>query len=531
MSDPPNMRNRNNPATPEHLNTPTFTLSNLESHDNLSVEGSAEEACSVAVGNVTVRRGSRRRVPALSPDVEILHSANVKQSQQPTPRSTPSPHRPGPQLIIRDDDSLLLAPDTLAPDHTPEATTDPGAARDDRGKRGGAPSNSREPPPLRGRQVKESIESDSDDYADALPGKPKSKGGRDKAKQRAYAKLRKTAAAVLSIDDLADILAEQVKTMRAYPTAPTKDCLAVLDALATRLKDHRTLPVVDEDRATFSSVVARSVLDPMKSLAAQIEGPAQGDTESGEDGGDTSYAQRVVSASLPMKARSAPLPHENDERILVRFAGPPPPFFHLPYQELVEKLNERLVPMGLPEILFAQKQVKGVQGLFIAPASGKEGAEALTRRWSEWGPSVLPGGGWCQSSCIASSKSTEYRSPRPGARNTEMGESAAECGEDSGDDGGREEAALGGVHHIPTGVERQGGRYGGGGAGDAGGAGTAGAESVPAPGGGPMLGMLSLRPHPFTVPGGRGEMWGVQRQIPWSCMRGGAVMFELQRGA
>ncbi|KAJ7038620.1 hypothetical protein C8F04DRAFT_1255906 [Mycena alexandri] len=210
-------------------------------------------------------------------------------------------------------------------------------------------------------------------------------------------------------------MVEQVKTMRAYPTAPTKDCLAVLDALAARLKDHRTLPVVDEDRTTFSSVVARAVLDPVKSLVAQVEAQHKAiqslakTVESVKNApllstlsppassaphapSNTSYAKTASTTPVSPRASYAPLPRDAGERVLVRFTGPPPPIFHLPYRELVEKLNELLVPMGLPEILFAQKQIKGVQGLYVAPATGKEGAEELTRRWNEWGPSLLPGG-------------------------------------------------------------------------------------------------------------------------------------------
>ncbi|KAJ7016815.1 hypothetical protein C8F04DRAFT_1201495 [Mycena alexandri] len=389
MSDPPNLRNHTNPAKPDQPCTSTSNpTSNLEERDNLGVDGSAgeEASSSVAVGNVTLRRGSRRKIPALAPDVEILHGTNLKQSQQLTPRNTPSPHRPSPQLVIRDDNSVL-APTTLDLKLTPEATTDPGAAGDDRRKRGGV--HSREPPPLRGRQVHNPSDDEADDYAESFPDEPKTKSGKDKAKQRAYAKLGKAAETATSLDELASVLDEQLKTMRAYPATPTKECLATLDTLLTRLKDHRTLPVVDEDRTTFSTVVAHSVLDPMKSLAAQIEAQHK--------------AIQNLAKTVEM-VKNAPLvsavpPTPSDASYAKTESGswgvstdPPPPIFHLPYRELVEKLNERLVPMGLPEILFAQKQVKGVQGLYVAPATGKEGAEVLARRWGDWGPSILPGG-------------------------------------------------------------------------------------------------------------------------------------------
>ncbi|KAJ7035476.1 hypothetical protein C8F04DRAFT_1182380 [Mycena alexandri] len=397
--------NRTKPATPEHPNTLTSSQSNLEARYSLGVNGSAggEAIDSVADGHVTIRRGSRRKVPPLAPDVEILHGANAKQPQQPTPRSTPSPHRPSPQLVIRDK-GPALASATLDPNSTPEVTTDPGAAGDDRGKRGGV--HSRGPPPLRGRQVPSPSDDEADDYVETTPDKPRTKGGKDKAKQRAYARLGKAAAAATSLDELAGVLDEQLKTMRAYPATPTKECLATLDALLTRLKDHRTLPVADEDHATFSSVVARSVLDPMKSLAAQVEAQQkaiQNLTKSVEAARNAPLAAPAPSPSYAKAARDAPqtptpkpkqppLTRTAEERVLVRFVGEPPPLFHLPYVELVSRLNERLASLGLPQIQFAQKQTKGVPGLYVAPENGREGAEILTRRWDEWGPGALPGG-------------------------------------------------------------------------------------------------------------------------------------------
>ncbi|KAJ7029863.1 hypothetical protein C8F04DRAFT_1368746 [Mycena alexandri] len=390
MSDPPTIRDTPDPAIPVQPNT---TISNLIPPNKLGEEESAKTEVPEAVGNVTIHRGSRRRVKPIPPDVLILHGANAKQSQQPTPRNTPSPHRPRPQLVIHTDDSILDSDEPDPDCNSPEVTTGPGASSNACGKRGEVLKDT--PPPLRGRKVPNISPVDTSDCAPSVAGKPKKRaGGKDKDKAARFIRLGDSARDVGTLDGLAGILSDAVATIRAYSSAaPTTECLAMLDAICDRLRVHHELLGAGDDETSFSTIVTRSVVDPVKTLTKQL--PPSTSTPSPSTGAPN-YAKVVAStarASPRPKPRQPPFTKESEERILVRFDGAPPPIFSRPlFKDIVAELNAYLVPLGLPEILFVQRQVGEAAGLFISPALGKEGVGILTRRWSEWAPGVLPGG-------------------------------------------------------------------------------------------------------------------------------------------
>ncbi|KAJ7804486.1 hypothetical protein B0H14DRAFT_3774399 [Mycena olivaceomarginata] len=54
-------------------------------------------------------------------------------------------------------------------------------------------------------------------------------------------------------------------------SASTKPCLDLLEAILERLMNHHEFPCADESRESFSAVVSRSVVSPVKTLTAQVE--------------------------------------------------------------------------------------------------------------------------------------------------------------------------------------------------------------------------------------------------------------------
>ncbi|KAJ7934582.1 hypothetical protein B0H13DRAFT_2305683 [Mycena leptocephala] len=260
-------------------------------------------------------------------------------------------------------------------------------------------------PPLAGRQATPTSPPSPVDCAvsssDILP-----KRKRDSAKQEKYESLQDKATAAESLDDLATILRETVATMRLYSSsAPTKACLKLLDEIQERLTNHHEFPSTDSTSESFSSIVTRSVVSPVKSLAAQVESqhkaiqslaktveslkntPLLASSPSASP--SPSYAKAAGGISHP-KPKPPPLPNPSDERLLVRFDGPFPPSLHLPYRQILDELNAHLVPCGLPRLAYTQRYLDC--GIFLVPATGKEGVTALAEQWNDWGPSVLPGG-------------------------------------------------------------------------------------------------------------------------------------------
>ncbi|KAJ7828334.1 hypothetical protein B0H13DRAFT_1917136 [Mycena leptocephala] len=230
---------------------------------------------------------------------------------------------------------------------------------------------------------------------------------RDSAKQEKYEGLQDKAATAGSLDELATILRETVATMRLYSSsAPTKACFKLLDEIQERLTNHHEFPSMDDTSESFSSIVTRSVVSPVKLLTTQVESQHKAIqslaktvetlknapllmTPSTPTSPSASYAKAASSTPNP-KPKPPPLPNPSDERILVRFDGPLPPSLLLPYRQILDELNACLAPRGLPILAYSQKYLDC--GIFLVPSTGKEGVAALAERWNEWGPSILPGG-------------------------------------------------------------------------------------------------------------------------------------------
>ncbi|KAJ7730189.1 hypothetical protein B0H16DRAFT_1775333 [Mycena metata] len=247
---------------------------------------------------------------------------------------------------------------------------------------------------------------------DAPPGKPKpiTKGGARKvsAKQEKFEALREEADAVDSLTGLATILDEAIRTMDANRAAPTKQCMLLLRRIQERLVDHHELKGEDDPQRSFSAILSRAVVTPVKELAEQVElqqraiqnlskrleavrnSPIASPTSPAASP-KSSYTDAASKPKPTPRQAESPLPRGAGERILVRFAGPPPPLFTLRYDEIVGKLNAHLVPLGLPSILFVQKQISKSPGYFIAPCLGKEGVAILEERWADWAPGIIPG--------------------------------------------------------------------------------------------------------------------------------------------
>ncbi|KAJ6469791.1 hypothetical protein C8R47DRAFT_1222863 [Mycena vitilis] len=366
--------------------------------------------------NVTVRRSHpRRKVAPLPDDACILHSP--KQSQQPTPRTTPSPHRPAPQIRVLEDFDVSGADATsLSASFPPEVTSQSGTPRAQslsggRGKRGGARqalTAQDELPPLAGRRVSSSTTPGSVDCT-VPPVKAPGKGRKqDVAKKEKYFELRDRAAAASSLDDLAAVLRSTIDVIRVYNTSPTAAGFQALEEIHERLAAHHELSGASDDATAFSTVVTRAVVAPVKALSSLVEGQQraiQSLTKSLESlknapltrgspapsTSPASYATVAAPAPAPPKPKQPPLPRGPEERILLRFNGPPPPIFHRPFSQILEELNAYLVSLSLPTLLFVEKEKRESPGLFIAPLLGKEGVAILMERWDVWAPGVLPG--------------------------------------------------------------------------------------------------------------------------------------------
>ncbi|KAJ7605222.1 Endonuclease/exonuclease/phosphatase [Mycena rosella] len=100
------------------------------------------------------------------------------------------------------------------------------------------------------------------------------------------------------------------------------------------------------------------------------------------------FAKAAASPPQP-KPKPPPLPNPSDECLLVRFDGQVPPLLGLPYPDILAKINESLAPLGLPLLMYTQKQSES--SIFVVPHS-KDDLRILTERWDIWAPSVFPGG-------------------------------------------------------------------------------------------------------------------------------------------
>ncbi|KAK7014614.1 hypothetical protein R3P38DRAFT_2787452 [Favolaschia claudopus] len=141
-----------------------------------------------------------------------------------------------------------------------------------RRKARGARQATGELPPPAGRQDDSLLASGSVDCAIPLPDKsPGTKRVRDTAKKEKFDGLKDKAESAVSLDELAEVLRESIGIMRTYNSAPTKTCFGLLDAIHERLAAHHELTDAVDDASTFSTVLSRAVVSPVKTLTAQVE--------------------------------------------------------------------------------------------------------------------------------------------------------------------------------------------------------------------------------------------------------------------
>ncbi|KAJ7776428.1 hypothetical protein B0H16DRAFT_1712800 [Mycena metata] len=279
MSDPPDPSDT---STTSHLNTsiPRGRLDNDNLTDTSASEASVEAASSAAVANITLRRGLRARPVAPIPDdAQILHPA--KPPQQPTPRNSPSPHRPSPQVSTRqvnppapsENEGMLYPPEVTSSPGSPRVKTRGGGGGGTRGGAHGVPEGQLGLPPLAGRRV-DPNSSVAPDAPVPPPGKAKStKGGARKvsAKREKFEALREEADVADSLSELATILGETIQTMDAHRATPTKECMSLLKLIQERLANHHELQATDDTQQSFTALLTRAVLTPVKELSTLVE--------------------------------------------------------------------------------------------------------------------------------------------------------------------------------------------------------------------------------------------------------------------
>ncbi|KAJ7019590.1 hypothetical protein C8F04DRAFT_1321415 [Mycena alexandri] len=441
MSDPPTIRDTPDPAIPVQPNT---TISNLIPPNKLGEEESAKTEVPEAVGNVTIHRGSRRRVKPIPPDVLILHGANAK--------AIPTAHA----------EEHPIAPPPATAASTPVESE--GRWLKDT------------PPPLRGRKVPNISPVDTSDCAPSVAGKPKKRaGGKDRIRPRAT----------------------QSATIRAYSSAaPTTECLAMLDAICDRLRVHHELLGAGDDETSFSTIVTRSVVDPVKTLTKQL--PPSTSTPSPSTGAPN-YAKVVAStarASPRPKPRQPPFTKESEERILSPVVQ----------KTLSRSLTRTWCRWGSRNFVRAEASGRG-GGPVHFPSAGQGGSGDSNETVGANGAGSAAGGGalfqwWSTASYkwnaipFAAAGSEEEVCKEFEERNPDLGKvngwSAAGFGA---------EAAYGGVDGAPLGVE--GARRCGGDEreGDYGGWRTSGIPGVSPLEARAVLGVLPLQPYASTLQG------------------------------
>ncbi|KAJ6450734.1 hypothetical protein C8R47DRAFT_1084333 [Mycena vitilis] len=267
--------------------------------------------------NVTLRRPHSRRVVEPIPENARVVSS-PKNSQQPTPRTTPSPHRPGPQIRVLVDSKTTSAAKAAVSTTPPEVTPVPGTPRAStrsggRGMRGGA---------------HQALNASG-------KAKPAGKRPRDTAKKERLERLGDQVVETVNFDGLAGVLRETIDVFRAHNASLTRAGYRVLEEIHQRLVDHHELSSASDDSTTFSSVVTRAVVTPIKALAASVEAhqrAIQSLTKSVESlknaplaslstsPSATSYTKAVASPPPP-RQKEPPLPRGPSQRILVRFNG------------------------------------------------------------------------------------------------------------------------------------------------------------------------------------------------------------------
>ncbi|KAJ7021424.1 hypothetical protein C8F04DRAFT_1195509 [Mycena alexandri] len=146
-----------------------------------------------------------------------------KEFQQPTLRSTRSPHRPAPQVLTKNVDRPPSPNNKEVLSVPPEVTSSLGVPRakarrnGGRGMRGGA--HAKAPSTKETRKVS--------------------------AKREKYESLLEDTSSVNSLAGLAAILDDTIQTMNAHNAAPTKACMALLSAIQERLANHHEFPALD----------------------------------------------------------------------------------------------------------------------------------------------------------------------------------------------------------------------------------------------------------------------------------------------
>ncbi|KAJ7768217.1 hypothetical protein B0H16DRAFT_1716240 [Mycena metata] len=178
--------------------------------------------------NVTSRIGSRRAraVPPLPANAHVLWEPRSAASLSSRSVSPSLPHRPAPQLQVHGSPDDSFAPSASATASKP-------------------------------------------------PNKKKKKSKpRDTAKQQKFSTFRALAEdedQTNTLDGLAQLLGDVIKTMKAYTGTLIVACYNTLDAIAMRLGNHLTFPQAGDEREALGAVVSRTVLAPVKELTAKVE--------------------------------------------------------------------------------------------------------------------------------------------------------------------------------------------------------------------------------------------------------------------
>ncbi|KAJ7761782.1 hypothetical protein B0H16DRAFT_1809983 [Mycena metata] len=307
-------------------------------------------------------RSQARAVPPIPNDAHVL-CAPLAPATSPARSTLVSPHRPAPQVTVHDHSGDLSSTSRFT-----------------------------DAPSIIGNTKK--------------LGK-KARSVRDSAKKEEFARLRERildSDETNSLDALAQVLAEVISTMKAYKSsAPTVANWEALDAIAERLVNHHVFPSAGDDSEAFSAIVTRSVSVPVKELAARVESQSKAivsltKTVEGlkKAAAQTDHPTHNISpmskksfASAASSKPPIPIPNPSDERILVRFDGEVPSIFHLPYHEILGRLNAHLASLDLPGLVYTQKQ--SASSIFIVPKN-KDDLALLSQQWSSWAPGILPGG-------------------------------------------------------------------------------------------------------------------------------------------
>ncbi|KAJ6558416.1 hypothetical protein DFH09DRAFT_1083983 [Mycena vulgaris] len=342
-------------------------------------------------------RSRARHVPVLPDDSVIITPPRAKKPRKKAhPALQPRPISPPLKLGVKTPAPSLDETTTAPSPDVTRASGTTASQRDTPGMRGGArqaPCANGELPPRADRQ--DDLPAPvitADCMAESAAAKPTGKKCAVSAKKERLGKLKDKASDAPSLDALAEVLQETIAAMQLLGGALTKPLYELLEEIQTH-----------ESRESFSSVVTRAVSSPVKALTVHVEAQQRAiqsltkTVESFKNApilaahacGHGSFAKAAAASPSPPKPKPLPLPNPSDERLLVHFNGQVPPFLALPYPDILTTLNESLGRLGLPLLLYMQKQLES--GIFIVPHN-KNDLRVLTERWKDWGPSILPGG-------------------------------------------------------------------------------------------------------------------------------------------